>query len=230
MDIKVAQKLAATNMNGNSEVMARIRAVGSLPRKLDSAPPKYMTYRIDQEKMTPFGVYKDYRRFYTSLYNSSDPATCTIVFGKEKVRCSYRTLVMLKALTICGVCKAADRAKACKEIFGLIVSHRDNDRLIESDYVPALRETGDYYKDEIIRAIMDSVFTEDEKINIAIKSSGADVNVSEIKEVLKCATMEEYETKVSDIYKRACKDPNFKVMRAKGKAYNALTYISQYSI
>lgn len=230
MDIKVAQKLAATNMNGNSEVMARIRAVGSLPRKLDSAPPKYMTYRIDQEKMTPFGVYKDYRRFYTSLYNSSDPALCTIVFGDEKVRCSYRTLVMLKALTICGVCKAADRAKACKEIFGLIVSHRDNGRLIESEYVSALRETGDYYKDEIIRAIMDSVFTEDEKIDNAIKSSGADVNVSEIKEVLKCDTMEKYETKILDIYKKACKDPNFKVMRSKGKAYNALTYISKYFI
>ena len=230
MDIKVAQKLAATNMNGNSELMARIRAVESLPRKLDSAPPKYMTYRIDQEKMTPFGVYKDYRRFYTSLYNSSDPAECTIMFGNEKVRCSYRTLIMLKALTVCGVCKAADRAKACKEIFGMIVSHRDGDRLIESNYASALRENGDYYKDEIVRAIMDSVFTEEEKISISIKSSGAKVDAQEIKEMLQCTTMEEYETKVSDIYKKACKDPNFKVMRSKGKAYNALTYISKYGI
>ena len=230
MDIKVAQKLAATNMNGNSELMAKVRAVESLPRKLDSAPPKYMTYRIDQEKMTPFGVYKDYRRFYTSLYNSSSPAECTIVFGNERVRCSYRTLIMLKALTICGVCKAADRARACKEIFGMITSHRDGDRLIETDYAPALRETGDYYKDEIVRAILDSVFTEDEKINIAINASGAKVVSSEVRAMLQCTTMEEYETEVSNIYKKACKDPNFKILRSKGKAYNALTYISKYGI
>ena len=227
MDIAVARKLAASGMNTATDIIDKINAVERQPRRLDGPPEKFRTYRIDQSRLTPFGVYRDYCSVYGQLFGENKPKESAVVINGEEVTCSYRTLIMLKSLIYCGVCRSADRAVACKELFGSIVSRRKYGNLSEDDYVASLRETGDYHRDEIVRAILDSVFTEKERIELAVKVAMKDKYNAAVLSRLECNTVDEYDEEINKLYKKACADPEFKVQRTKGREYNALMYLTK---
>lgn len=227
MDIAVARKLAATGMNQATDIIEKINAVERQPRHLDGPPDKFRTYRVDQSRITPFGVYRDYSTAYKQLYGSNKPKDSVIVINGEEVNCSYRTLIMLKSLIYCGVCRSADRATACKELFGAIISRRKNGQLTEDAYIASLRDTGDYHRDEIVRAILDNVFTDKERIEISVKSAMKDKYNKTVLSRLECNTVDEYDEEITKLYKKACADPDFKVQRTKGREYNALMYLTK---
>ena len=225
MDRLTVQKLVDTNQYNNPTLTQKIDSVEALERTLDVPPQKYAPTPFDTEKLTPFGIYRDYRTRYRMLYEQFEPHDAEIVIGKEVVTCPYRVLIALKTITVCGICKSAQRANACREVFGLVISRREHGELSAEMIQPALRDTGDYYRNEIIRAIIDSVYTQREQITLQIKEAmKLKYEESMVSLFYNTDDVDMFEEEVSSIYKTACLDPDFRVFKSKGKVYNAVLY------
>lgn len=226
-DILTTQKLVDTYQLNNEALKSRIDLVLSAPRVLDGPPPKYTPMRIESiEVIEPFSVYTDYRRSYTALYQEQPPADSHIIIGDETVACPYRVLTALKTLVLCGVSKSSERANACRELFGAILSRRKNEVLDEDLMSEALRSKGDYYKDEIIRALRDSVFDSEEQVVMWLKDALKD-NYSEDVLTLfpNIHDVDSLEDEIKKQYKRACCDPEFKVRKHLGRTVNVVNYL-----
>lgn len=225
-DYLITQKLVDTYQCNNTELKGRIDKVLAEDRVLDGPPTKFIQSSMDVEKIEPFGVYQDYRRVFTKLYNQQEPKDGELVIGDEIVACSYMILTALKTLITCGVSKSAQRAAACRELFGLMISRRKRGELTNELIQPALRTTGDYYKNEIIRAMIDSMYTPMEQVDWYLKNTlkdGYDDTVIHLfTGVIDRETLDE---EVAKIYKKACMEPSFRVEKNKGKLYNVVKFL-----
>lgn len=225
MDRLTVQKLVDTNQYHNTTLTQKISSVEALERTLDGPPQKYTPTPFDTDQLTPFGIYRDYRTRYRMLYEQYVPHEGEIVIGKDVISCPYRVLIALKTITVCGICKSAQRANACREVFGLLISRREHGELTAEMIQPALRDTGDYYRNEIIRAIIDSVYTQREQVVLQIKEAmKSKYNESMVSLFSNVDDVYMFEEEVSSIYKTACLDPNFRVFKSKGKVHNAVLY------
>lgn len=225
MDRHTRDKLYLNGMSGNGLLMERIKTVESMERKLDGPPEKFTVYQVDTSQAIPFGVYRDYLRLYTQSYNEAEPKDGTIVFPDGEYKCSYEVLNIVKALTVCGVCKSAERATACRELLKAILSRRHDGELSKTDVAQSLKETGNYYKDELVRAITDCAYSVEEQIGLKVRAAMKDKYNDKMLDLFKdVEDMDTFEEKVSVLYKKACADPNYKVIRTRGKLYNIIMH------
>lgn len=227
-DILTIQKLVDTMQVNNAALRERIDNIASEERVLDGPPVKYSPLRVPTDNLEPFGMYQDYRREYAMQYGQQEPKEGTIVIGKETVTCPYRVLIVLKALFACGITKSNERAVACREIFGKIISRRFKGELTEELMQPVLKNTGDYYKNEIIRAIVDSLYSPMEQVTLALKSALGDNYYDKVIELFpEVNDMDSFEDTVAKIYKRACCTASFKVEKKLGKIVNTVRYLEK---
>lgn len=228
MDRLTAQKLADTDQFGNRGLVNKINAMSSLARVLDGPPEKYKPVTLDTDKLNPFGMYRDYRTTYNSLYNEQPPKESELVIGRDIVKCPYEVLTALKSLALCGVCKSSQRAEACREVFSAILSRRKDSKLTLEMMELSLKPTGDYYKNEIIRAIIDSVYSPEDQIKMKIKSAMKDRYKEDMIYLFgETSDVVSFEEEVDRLYKKVCMDPDFKVVKSKGKIYNVVTYLNE---
>lgn len=227
-DFLITQKLLDTMQIGNEPLKQKIDQITKEPRVLDGPPPKYSPLNIDTTQISPFGVYTNYRTMYAKLYGQQEPKDGVVQIGENEVACPYSVLTALKTLVVCGVVKSAERAKACREVFGLIVSHRKNGVLTLDMLADALTNTGNYYKNEIIRAITDSVFSPEEQVELYVKRSlGKEYTPDVLELFANTDCLESFEEEVKQVYKRACCDASFAVTKRLGKVVNAVRYLQQ---
>lgn len=227
-DFLITQKLLDTMQIGNEPLKQKIDQITKEPRVLDGPPPKYSSLNIDTTQISPFGVYMNYRTMYAKLYNQQEPKDGVLQIGETEVSCPYAVLTALKTLVVCGVTKSAERAKTCREVFGLIISRRKNGVLDFDMLAEALTNTGNYYKNEIIRAITDSVFTPQEQVNLYLKRALGKEYTPDIVNLFSSADcLESLEEEVKQVYKRACCDASFSVTKRLGKTVNAVRYLQQ---
>lgn len=226
-DVLTTQKLLDTYQLDNAALRICIDTELSKPRTVDGPPSKYSPLRIECiENIEPFGVYTDYRRQYATQYGAQEPAEGHIAIKRENVACTYRVLTALKALILCGVSKSTERATACREVFGALLSRRKSEILNEDLIQPALRPTGDYYKDEIIRAIIDSIYSQEEQVEMKLKSAMKDGYTPDVRELFpNVVDMDSFNAEIKKQYTRACCDPDFKVRKHLGRIVNVVNYL-----
>lgn len=227
-DFLITQKLLDTMQIGNEPLKQKIDQITKEPRVLDGPPPKYSPLNVDTSQISPFGVYMNYRTMYAKLYGQQEAKNGILQIGETEVSCPYSVLTALKTLVVCGVTKSAERAKACREVFGLIISRRKNGELSLDMLAEALSNTGNYYKNEIIRAITDSVFSPEEQVELYLRRSlGKEYTPEVISLFTETDCLESFEEEVKQVYKKACCDSSYAVTKRLGKVVNAVRYLQK---
>lgn len=227
-DFLITQKLLDTMQIGNEPLKQKIDQITKEPRVLDGPPPKYSPLNVDTSQISPFGVYMNYRTMYAKLHGQQEAKNGILQIGETEVSCPYSVLTALKTLVVCGVTKSAERAKACREVFGLIISRRKNGELSLDMLAEALSNTGNYYKNEIIRAITDSVFSPEEQVELYLRRSlGKEYTPEVISLFTETDCLESFEEEVKQVYKKACCDSSYAVTKRLGKVVNAVRYLQK---
>lgn len=227
-DFLITQKLLDTMQIGNEPLKQKIDQITKEPRVLDGPPPKYSPLNVDTSQISPFGVYMNYRTMYAKLYGQQEAKNGILQIGETEVSCPYSVLTTLKTLVVCGVTKSAERAKACREVFGLIISRRKNGELSLDMLAEALSNTGNYYKNEIIRAITDSVFSPEEQVELYLRRSlGKEYTPDVMSLFTETDCLESFEEEVKQVYKKACCDSSYAVTKRLGKVVNAVRYLQK---
>lgn len=227
-DFLITQKLLDTMQIGNEPLKQKIDQITKEPRVLDGPPPKYSPLNVDTTQISPFGIYTNYRTMYAKLYGQQEPKDGILQIGETEVSCPYSVLTALKTLVVCGVTKSAERAKACREVFGLIISRRKNNTLSLDMLAEALSNTGNYYKNEIIRAITDSIFSPKEQVELYLRRSlGKEYTPETINLFTETDCLESFEEEIKQVYKKACCDSSYVVTKRLGRVVNAVRYLQK---
>lgn len=224
-DFLVQEKVAASGKQFDTEFTNKIQEMLSKPRYLDGPPEKYKPVNLSEIDQDPFGTYRIFNNLYVAVYNETEPKNGTLKLKNEEVPCTYKVLCTLKALTLSGVTKSTEKAVACRDLFGLILGCRKDGKLTEEMLWPAFKEHGNFYMNELSRAVVDCIYSEEEKMTWELKQQMRS-NFDE--DALKCfnvSNVEELKTAITKTYKEACSDPNFAVVRKDGRATNAVRYL-----
>lgn len=224
-DMLIERNLDARGRQFDAVLVSKMNNVLQKPRHLDGPPAKYSPVKLGAGEVEPFGVYADYRRLYAVVYAEADPKDGVVVIQEERVSCTYRMLCTLKALTYCGITKSSERAHACRELFSVIVGCRVEGALTEQMMMSVLTNTGDFYKNEITRAVVDSVYTDEEQMEWFLRKQMRNNYDAQARSLFKAEDVVGLEEEIDDVYRAACKDASFKVEKHKGRAYNAVRYL-----
>ena len=224
-DFRVQDRVTSNGKQFDTEFTSRIQEMLSKPRHLDGAPDKYKPVDLSEIDQQPFGTYMVFGNLYTSLYNETEPKDGILKLKGEDVQCSYKVLCALKALTLSGVTKSTEKARACRDLFGIILGCRADGKLTEDNLWSAFKEHGDFYMNELSRANVDCIYSEEEKMQWELKrqmKGNYDIDALSCFEV---ANVDDLKSAILSIYKEACADQSFTVIRKDGRATNAVRYI-----
>lgn len=223
-DSLVAQRLAENNKMYDSALKQRLDAVMSKERVLDKAPEKYTPVCQGME-FEPFGVYAIFRSLFAKYYDRGDGPFSLNIDGNT-ISCDKQTYVVLRTLMDVGVSKSMARAMACRELFVDIVRTHGESGLTIDDAISALVFGDDYYKNEIVRACLDCLFTEKEQVQLRLKSMlGTEYDDRIISAIGDPTDVDELDKAIKQAYKKICINPEFRVKKNLGRAINIARYV-----
>lgn len=225
-DQLVIQKLVDTYRYQDNELRCRIESILNEPRKLDGPPKESWKPKIDVADTTPFGVYRDYVEIYRALKDASPAKAGILALESGATECDYETLIALKSLVMCGICKSEARAVACRELFMALLKERKAGKLDKYMVSAVLNETGDYYKNEIVDAIIDCMYSPKEKIDIELRAAlKGDYSSADLELFSDCETIEDFNNKISMMVKRAKASASFTSKPRENKIAMAVRYM-----
>lgn len=227
MDNLTVQALVFAEKFDDSDLRTKISDMDKKERFLDKAPDKYvpMSRGIETEA---FGIYMRYRRLYAHYMQDYVNTGCRLVIDGREVRCDTKVYVALKVLLDVGISKSEECAMACREIFGAMLSRETVDGITSKEVSKALRLTGDYYKNEIIKAITDSIYSPEEQVKIALRGALKEDDVDYAYDLLgQPVDKEDMEDTIRRVYKESCLDQNFHVKKHLGRTVGAIRYLQE---
>lgn len=224
-DSLITQSLVANNQMYNTELKTRLDVMLSQERVLDKAPDKYMPVCKGME-FEPFGVYAVFRRIYNDYAAHRTGDEYTLSIDGESVKCDRKTYILLRTLMDVGVSKSMARALACRELFCDIVNRRTLAGVDIDVTAKALSFGDDYYKNEVIRASLDCLFTEREQVEVSLKGMLGDEYYPGVYEALGSPNdVDELDNAIKKAYKTVCLNQEFKVKKNLGRAVNVVRYL-----
>ena len=224
-DALVVQRLAENNEMYNSALKAKLDEMMSRERVLDKAPDKYVPVCRGME-FEPFGAYSIFRSVYAQ-YDEREGSDYRLNIDDEIVVCDKKSYTVLRTLMDVGVTKSMARAMACRDLFVNIIACRHDGMLMCKDVATVLIPTDDYYKNEMIRACLDCMFTDEEQVVIKFKGMvGEDYKDGLLEKLGSPSDVDELEEAIKRAYKVVCKDQTFRVKKNLGRAINVARYIN----
>lgn len=224
-DALVVQRLAENNEMYNSALKAKLDEMMNKERVLDKAPDKYVPVCRGME-FEPFGAYSIFRSIYAQ-YDERDGSDYKLNIDDEVVECDKKSYTVLRTLMDVGVTKSMARAMACRDLFINIITCRQDGKLVCDDVATVLIPTDDYYKNEMIRACLDCMFTDEEQVVIKLKGMvGEDYSDSLLEKLGNPQDVDELDEVIKRAYKVVCKDQTFRVKKNLGRAINVARYIN----
>lgn len=225
-DLTMSKMYQASASGNASLVREKIEVISNAQRVLDGPPEKYAPMKVDTDSVQPFSVYNLFCSSYHQIYEALPEEECILCIDGKDVKCEHKLFVALRTLMNFGVTSSVARAVACREIFGTVISHVKGDTLTAADVMPAMRLTGDYYKNEFIHAMIDCIYTKEEQVEMLLKIRLGDDYGPDASKLLGCPGDEEALDKaILATYKRASCDPDYVVKKHLGRAVNAVRYI-----
>lgn len=225
-DSLVAQRLAENNKMYDSALKQRLDAVMSKERVLDKAPEKYTPVCQGME-FEPFGVYTIFRSIFTKYSDRGDGPFQLNIDG-NLLPCDKKTYVVLRTLMDVGVSKSMARAMACRELFVDIVRTHTEAGLTIEEAVQALVFGDDYYKNEIVRACLDCLFSEKEQVKLRLRSIlGNEYDDRVVAAIGDPTDVDELDKAIKQAYKKVCLNPEFRVKKNLGRAVNVARYVKE---
>lgn len=227
-DQLVIQKLLDTYKYQDSELRCRIEAVLNKPRRLDGPPKEKWKPKIDVSEITPFGVYRDCVEIYRALKEATPAKDGTLKLESGTTVCDYSTLIALKTLVICGMCKSEARAVACREVFMMMLKVRKAGKLDKYMVSTVLNETGDCYKNEIVDAIVDCMYSLREKIEIELRAALKESYTDDVVKLFDaCESIDDFNSTVAMMVKRAKASATFNTKPRENKIAMAVRYMQK---
>lgn len=225
IDSMTAQKLVFTGQNYNTELRAAIDSISSKPRFLDKAPDKYSSVTRGEE-FSPFGVYAKVKRVYEQKYMERENKTSTVMMDDTPIKCEFPVFITLSTLMDMSVSKSEACATACRELFCSILNTSKDGTIAREDVAGVLKECGDYYKNEIIRGLLECIFTGKELVMHRLKDMlGKEYYEGVYEKLGSPEDIDQLESTIKNLYKRVCSDPDYHVKKHRGKAINVVLYL-----
>jgi len=225
VDSLTMQKLVFANQTHNIELRNKIEEMGKRERFLDKAPDKYLATTSGMD-FDSFGIYMTFRKQYAWVKSQVSEGECKLQIHGSDVPCDYRVFIVLRTLMDVGITKSRVCAQACRELFIAIYKDMTEEGITIDSTVNALKYGGDYYKNEIIRAIVDSMFSPPEQVKVYLKQELGDDYQDSYYELLGSPYDYDALTEVlKKTYRMACNDQEFHVKRSQGRLLNSLRYL-----